>query len=265
MVHHEPLMGRVGRAKAGDACEIFNGTTADTGGAVGPAGAGLAAGAFAIAGAPSNSLLISDPSDIVYIMPRCSPVCHFIDKSRADGGLFIWEQEDRLNANAGGQAHEHWIVQAYDKLGPKLYRHALMILADPALAEDAVQQAFTRLLSRGRVGEILSVEAFLRVVVRNEAYRLMAQRRPTEPIENADVWLLVPADESAGQVEEHRQLEAALRQLPPDQREVVHLKVYEQMTFAQIAQLLSIPQNTAASRYRYAIARLRELLPTPRI
>ena len=170
-------------------------------------------------------------------------------------------KEDRLNGPAAGQPREHWIAQAYDALGPSLYRYALMILADPGLAEDAVQQAFTRLLSRGRVDDVASAKAFLRVIVRNEAYRLLAARRPTQTLEQADVHLLEPADDSVERQEEQRQLEQALRQLPPDQREVVHLKVYEQLSFAEIAQLLAIPLNTAASRYRYAIAHLREFLP----
>lgn len=152
----------------------------------------------------------------------------------------------------------------YDTLGPGLYRHALMIVADRALAEDAVQQAFVRLLSRGRVDEVLSMKAFLRVVVRNEAYRLLGARRTMESLEDADVRLLEAADVPAERRDEQRRVERALRLLPPDQREVVHLKVYEGLSFAEIGQTLAIPPNTAASRYRYAIAHLREFLATLR-
>ena len=184
------------------------------------------------------------------------PNFHFIDKTTNMVGLR--DQENRLNGSNDEKLREHWIAQAYDALGPALYRHALMILADPALAEDAVQQAFTRLLRRGRTDDITSAKAFLRMIVRNEAYRLMAARRPTLPLENADVHLLEPPDQSAERLNDQRQLEQALRRLPPDQREVVHLKVYEQLSFAEIANLLSISLNTAASRYRYAITNLRE-------
>jgi len=48
--------------------------------------------------------------------------------------------------------------------------------------------------------------------------------------------------------------------LPPEQRAVVHLKLWEEMTFEQIAATLDIPANTAASRYRYAIDKLRHRL-----
>jgi RNA polymerase sigma-70 factor (ECF subfamily) len=55
-------------------------------------------------------------------------------------------------------------------------------------------------------------------------------------------------------------LSAAMAELPPDQRAVVHLKLWEHLTFDAIAEMLDISQNTAASRYRYAIDKLRERL-----
>jgi RNA polymerase sigma-70 factor (ECF subfamily) len=48
--------------------------------------------------------------------------------------------------------------------------------------------------------------------------------------------------------------------LPEDQRAVVHLKIWEDMTFAQIGETLGLPANTAASRYRYALEKLEALL-----
>ena len=55
-------------------------------------------------------------------------------------------------------------------------------------------------------------------------------------------------------------LAAAMAELPPDQRAVVHLKLWERLTFDAIAETLDISLNTAASRYRYAIDKLRERL-----
>ncbi len=48
--------------------------------------------------------------------------------------------------------------------------------------------------------------------------------------------------------------------LPADQRAVVHLKLWEHLTFDEIAQALDLSANTAASRYRYGIDKLREAL-----
>jgi RNA polymerase sigma-70 factor (ECF subfamily) len=55
-------------------------------------------------------------------------------------------------------------------------------------------------------------------------------------------------------------LNQALDELPPDQRAVLHLKLWEGLTFEQIAGALEIPPNTAASRYRYGLDKLRDQL-----
>ena len=55
-------------------------------------------------------------------------------------------------------------------------------------------------------------------------------------------------------------LSEALATLPVEQRAVAHLKLWEGLTFEAIAEMLDIPPNTAASRYRYAIDKLRERL-----
>ena len=55
-------------------------------------------------------------------------------------------------------------------------------------------------------------------------------------------------------------LSEALHELPPQQRAVVHLKLWEGLTFEAIADALDLPLNTAASRYRYGIDKLRQRL-----
>ena len=55
-------------------------------------------------------------------------------------------------------------------------------------------------------------------------------------------------------------LSDALGELPPDQRTVVHLRLWEHLKFEEIADLLGISLNTAASRYRYGLDKLRERL-----
>ena len=52
----------------------------------------------------------------------------------------------------------------------------------------------------------------------------------------------------------------AMEELPPEQRAVVHLKLWEGLTFERIAQVLEVPPNTAASRYRYGVDKLRARL-----
>ncbi len=152
------------------------------------------------------------------------------------------------------------LADAYDAAAPALYRYAVMILADPAAAEDAVHQAFAKLAGMGdRIARIGDLRGYLRVAVRNECYRILRRRAGRERVESASP-MLESAEEAPADEELRLALERALRALPPEQREVVHLKVYEQQTFRQIADQLNVSINTAASRYRYAIEKLRALL-----
>ncbi|MBI1832671.1 MAG: sigma-70 family RNA polymerase sigma factor, partial [Planctomycetes bacterium] len=70
--------------------------------------------------------------------------------------------------------------------------------------------------------------------------------------------LLKANDPAQHDAEDAAQLEQAIMALPEEQREVLVLKVFEQLTFREIAAVMSISENTAASRYRYALAKLRE-------
>ena len=60
--------------------------------------------------------------------------------------------------------------------------------------------------------------------------------------------------------DETQELEAALQKLPSEQREVVVMKIWGELTFEEISKQLDISQNTAASRYRYALEALRKHL-----
>jgi RNA polymerase sigma-70 factor (ECF subfamily) len=153
---------------------------------------------------------------------------------------------------------ENRVAALYDSHGRGLYRYALMILADRQAAEDAVQQAFAKLLSHpGRIETVDSPEGYLCMAVRSECYSLLRRRR-WEPAR--DERLLEIADPAGGRENERLALETALRALPPEQREVVFLKVYEGRTLKEVGDLLGESTNTIASRYRYALQKLRRAL-----
>ncbi len=60
--------------------------------------------------------------------------------------------------------------------------------------------------------------------------------------------------------DDSRVVQAAMAQLPADQREVLTLKIWGELTFREIAETLGEPLNTVASRYRYALKMLRNVL-----
>ena len=149
------------------------------------------------------------------------------------------------------------LAALYDRLAPALFRYALMILADRSAAEDAVHEVFTTIARRG-LADVRSADGYLRRAVRNACYRALRQRSPGE---HARAGLdLEVVDEAGSRPEERLAVVQALRRLPADQREVVHLKVFEGLTFQAIADVTGQSINTIASRYRYAMTKLRAAL-----
>ena len=152
------------------------------------------------------------------------------------------------------------LARLYDAHAAGLFRYALVVLMDHALAEDAVQQVFAKLLATaGGLPE--SPAHYLRRAVRNECLTAR-ERRAREPAA-IDRPVLEAAASEPADPEKRLAIEAALRALPIEQREVVVLKVYEGLTFKEIAEFTDTPPNTVASRYRYAIEKMRAALQLP--
>ena len=150
-----------------------------------------------------------------------------------------------------------WIGVLYDRHADALYRYAVMILADSAAASDAVHQVFLGIAGKPP-GHIRSGESYLRRAVRNECYSALRRRRREMATDNEQLLETVAAiDEKP---DERLAIEAAIRTLPADQREVLHLKVFVGLTFQEIADQLHESINTVSSRYRYAIEKLRQRL-----
>jgi len=148
-----------------------------------------------------------------------------------------------------GEAHR-W----YDEHGPALLAYAAALLRNPSAAEDVLHQVFLQLL-RGRVAISGDPAPYLFRAVRNTALNhLRGQSREVE-LADGGVWLESPD----GSRETSLALQSALKALPDEQREMVVLKVWGQMTFEEAANVVGISPNTAASRYRYGLEKLKEI------
>jgi RNA polymerase sigma-70 factor (ECF subfamily) len=149
-----------------------------------------------------------------------------------------------------------FVAGVYAESGPRLYRYALMILADRRDAEDVLQQVFASMLSTRTLPAIDDAGAYFRSAVRNAAYSLLRQRRRARAAAESMLEPVVPGCSPADQAA----LEQALRALPPEQREVVHLHVYEGMTLQEVADETAESINTVAARYRYALDKMRRMI-----
>lgn len=149
------------------------------------------------------------------------------------------------------------VAALYDRFGPALYRTARTLLRHADLAEDAVQETFVGLV-RARVApsDLENAKAYLFAALRHAAAKLLARHgRERSGTDLPD--LPAPRPAEGGRSAE---LERALQNLPTDQREVVALKIDGGLTFAEVAACLGVSPNTAASRYRYALEKLRAAL-----
>lgn len=149
---------------------------------------------------------------------------------------------------------DHW-RQWLRRHGPALLLFARQWSSSHADAEDFLQDGFLRFWKNRARGR--DRVAYLYACVRSAAMDSGRGRRRRELRERA----AQPAEPSpfqpnADRAERQAQIEAALARLPGDQREVVVMKIWGELTFAQIGQISSVPTATAAARYRLALARL---------
>jgi RNA polymerase sigma-70 factor, ECF subfamily len=142
----------------------------------------------------------------------------------------------------------------YRQHGRVLLLFALAIAGDHGRAQDAVHQIFLRLLERGNLSQVADIKSYLFASVRNAILNDTKVQRRSTVLEEESAWFDPPQRDYAAELN----LRRALLALPEDQRQVVILHVWGELTFLQIAEILGISSNTVASRYRYAFARLRQ-------
>lgn len=152
----------------------------------------------------------------------------------------------------------------YDEHAQALFAFLLNFTRDEDDTRDVLQEVFGKLARQPDLLRAARDErAFLIRLAHNAAIDLMRRRstraRHHEQFGEEKISpFAVTADPDEAAFRE--ELSAALGELPPDQRAVVHLKLWEGLTFECIAEVLEIPLNTAASRYRYGLDKLRARL-----
>ena len=156
------------------------------------------------------------------------------------------------------------IERLYDQHAQPLYAFLLNLTRDEADTRDLLQEIFIKLardpqLLRG----VREERAFLIRLAHNAAIDLMRRRgtreRTKETFAAEIASPFAPATDPDEEIFRNK-LTEALAELPAEQRAVAHLKLWAGLTFEQIADALEIPPNTAASRYRYALDKLRDRL-----
>jgi RNA polymerase sigma-70 factor (ECF subfamily) len=171
-----------------------------------------------------------------------------IDKSIGSGCLNI---ETRKVGRTERNTDE--IETLYRQHGAALLLFASAISGDRGRAQDAVHQVFLKAIENGSVSQAINKKAYLFACVRNAVLNDAKVQDRTMRLDVNSAWFSPPGRDYAGE----QNLRRALGKLPDGQREVIVLHVWGELTFSEIADLLGVSSNTVASRYRYALAKLR--------
>jgi len=152
----------------------------------------------------------------------------------------------------------------YDEHAQPLYAFILNLTRNEADTRDLFQEVFVKLARNpDLLAGVRSERAFLIRLAHNAAIDLMRRHgtrdKTREQFAAEKISLFAPTNEPDEELF-RAELSVALAELPAEQRAVMHLKLWEGLTFEQIAATLEIPPNTAASRYRYGLDKLRNRL-----
>jgi RNA polymerase sigma-70 factor, ECF subfamily len=140
----------------------------------------------------------------------------------------------------------------YRDVGPNLLSYLHRWLGDLHMAEDSLQETFCRAARRmERLSQAVSPRAWLFAIARNVAVTAHRRRRATVPLLGE-----LPAVEL---IEDPRlePVREAIVELPDGLREVLELRLRDELSYEEIADVLGIPLGTVRSRLHYALQRLR--------
>lgn len=158
----------------------------------------------------------------------------------------------------------------------KIYTSIYLFVKDQAVAEDIFQEVFIKIIDTLRKGKYNHEGKFLQWAMRI-AYNMCVdtfrrnKRRPTvSATETFDIFDVlqspeINAEQGLIRSQTHDKVRQLVDALPPEQREVVILRHYADMSFKEIAKLTRVSINTALGRMRYALINMRKMIEEKQI
>ena len=155
----------------------------------------------------------------------------------------------------------------------RIYTSIYLLVKDQELAEDIFQEVFIKIINTLRGGKYNHEGKFVQWAMRI-AHNMCVdhfrrqQRKPTvggSASDSFDIFSVIPSgDDNAEQLimksQTHERIRTLIDMLPPEQREVVVLRHYADMSFKEISQLTRVSINTALGRRRYALINIRRMV-----
>ncbi len=167
-----------------------------------------------------------------------------------------------MTAADDGKLDSAIVAALFEEHSDELLRFLIGVVRDHQLASDALQAAFTKMIERGHETKEESRKSWLFRVAYNEAIAVRRRQKTGKNVLEQVAWTadLYHRDDSLIQDEDAEQVRAAIEELPTDQQRIVRMRIYEEKTFAVIADELKIPLGTALGRMRAALGKLRDKL-----
>lgn len=153
----------------------------------------------------------------------------------------------------------------------KIYTSIYLFVKDRALAEDIFQEVFIKIIDTLRRGKYNHEGKFVQWAMRIaynmcvDYHRRNKRRAHINPSEDFDIFDVLRTDNDGADThiirsETHNHIRRMVDSLPPEQREVVILRHYADMSFKEIALLTRVSINTALGRMRYALINIRKMM-----
>lgn len=169
------------------------------------------------------------------------------------------------------QDNEDALEVLVNRYKDKIYTAVYMLVKDKYIAEDIFQDAFLKMIKTIREGRYAEQGKFLPWAIRvahnlcMDHFRRTRQNIPVTLADGTDIGHLLPssADNAAESMEKrqtHEGVRHLVEQLPEEQREVIIMRMYGDLSFKEISDITGVSINTALGRMRYALINLRRMI-----
>jgi RNA polymerase sigma factor (sigma-70 family) len=169
------------------------------------------------------------------------------------------------------QGHESSLEELIRRHKTKIYTSIYLLVKDSYLAEDIFQDTFIKVINTLKAGKYNEEGKFLPWVIRIahnlviDHFRKEKRTPVVTTVEGFDIFeVLKFYDESTEdrmiREQTHRDLRELIHLLPPEQKEVLIMRHYGELSFKEISEITAVSINTALGRMRYALNNLRKMM-----
>lgn len=153
----------------------------------------------------------------------------------------------------------HDMEKIYREYAQTVYRYLLSRCGDPDIAEELTQETFYQAVrSAGKFNGSCSVLTWLCAIAKNKLLEYFRKKNRELPISDANECTVTPAEAEILASESRVELMKALRQLDPDVREVIYMRLFGELSFREIGEVVGRSENWARVTYYRGKERLKK-------